>query len=290
MPPRKKLVNLTEGTKTTETNEFVENTEPVDTTKLDKDVDNEDFGYKKSKVNKFKSKKQEENVESLENLKLDEQEQDKLVKSEDIEDVIPTKYNSNKNRVYDKKTHIDEEKYSKLNTDKFAEYSNDDLASLLFVRFRKEGNPLARLALDIHKTILEPFRQNNYQTKNNYRTPQHNQRFQQQPDKKVYVQTEEQGENTFMNRNNGYTRNNNYNNNNYNNNNNNNYRHQEQRNENQEYSRHYSRVNRDKPNAHYTNYKMVTSERNNEQKEEEPQAPFIRKSRPMKFNNETNTN
>jgi hypothetical protein len=49
---------------------------------------------------------------------------------------------------------IDEEKYHKLNTDVFSTYSDDDLACVLFVRFRKSKNHLTKPVLEIHRDCV----------------------------------------------------------------------------------------------------------------------------------------
>lgn len=67
--------------------------------------------------------------------------------------------NKDKNYSFNKpKNFIDEVKYNKISSTELASFTNDDLACVLFTRFRKDGNPLARLALEIHRTIVEPFR------------------------------------------------------------------------------------------------------------------------------------
>ena len=79
------------------------------------------------------------------------------VEQSDVEqpDVVEPKIlqNLDKNRQY-----IDVDKYKKISSIELDKYSNDDLASVLFIRFRKDDNPLAKLALEIHRTIINPFR------------------------------------------------------------------------------------------------------------------------------------
>lgn len=48
---------------------------------------------------------------------------------------------------------IDEIKYNNINTEKFLEYSDDDLACILFTRFKNSSNSLLKEALIIHKTL-----------------------------------------------------------------------------------------------------------------------------------------
>ena len=58
-----------------------------------------------------------------------------------------------------------------------SQFSNDDLASVLFIRFKKDASPLARLALDIHRTIVDPSRNyisNRGQNKAPYNHTEHN--------------------------------------------------------------------------------------------------------------------
>lgn len=47
---------------------------------------------------------------------------------------------------------IDEDKYNKMNLE-LLKYSDDDLASVLFVRFKKSGNYLLKDALKIHRNL-----------------------------------------------------------------------------------------------------------------------------------------
>jgi hypothetical protein len=96
---------------------------------------------------------QVEQVESVEEVESVKSEKSEKSSSTDVEDSLPV----NKKETQ-KSTHIDEAKYEKLSSSVFSAYSNDDLACVLFMRFRKDGNPLARLALDIHRTIVDPFR------------------------------------------------------------------------------------------------------------------------------------
>jgi hypothetical protein len=65
---------------------------------------------------------------------------------------VPNSSNFDKQRF-----RIDEDQYLKLsNTEGISSLSNDDLACILFVRLRKDGNNLAKLALDIHRGIVDP--------------------------------------------------------------------------------------------------------------------------------------
>ena len=68
-----------------------------------------------------------------------------------------------------RRDYIDEVKYDKLSSTELSTFSNDDLASVLFVRFKKEGSILMRLALDIHRTILDPSRKLNQFNRNSVR-------------------------------------------------------------------------------------------------------------------------
>ena len=60
---------------------------------------------------------------------------------------------------------IDENKYNNLDKEKFSELSDDDLACILFTRFKNSSNPLIREALIIHRTLSE--QKNNGAQKNN---------------------------------------------------------------------------------------------------------------------------
>jgi len=65
------------------------------------------------------------------------------------------------------KNRIDIEKYEELDKNELEKYSNLDLLSILFVRFRKGGNPLLRQVLEIYKTTLDPLRKPSYRKNNN---------------------------------------------------------------------------------------------------------------------------
>ena len=65
-----------------------------------------------------------------------------------------TNTNTNTNTKY-----IDEEKYNKINLE-LDKYSDDDLASVLFVRFKNSSNFLLKQALIIHRTLIDPINYN----------------------------------------------------------------------------------------------------------------------------------
>ena len=54
---------------------------------------------------------------------------------------------------------IDEEKYNKINQEKFVEFTDDDLACILFVRLKNSNNILKKEVLIIHRSLVNP---NNY--------------------------------------------------------------------------------------------------------------------------------
>ena len=75
---------------------------------------------------------------------------------------------------------IDEERFKMINS-KYKELSDDDLASLLFIRFKNTGNPLAKHALVIHRTLNNPinydkFIKNLKNEDGNYENNNHNNR------------------------------------------------------------------------------------------------------------------
>ena len=51
---------------------------------------------------------------------------------------------------------IDEDKYKKIDTEKLGEFKDDDLACILFTRFKQAGNFLMKEALVIHRTLENP--------------------------------------------------------------------------------------------------------------------------------------
>ena len=52
--------------------------------------------------------------------------------------------------------YIDENKYKQMDLDKLKEFSNDDLACVLFTRFKESGNFLMKEALIIHRALENP--------------------------------------------------------------------------------------------------------------------------------------
>jgi len=72
--------------------------------------------------------------------------------------------NLNKIQHNNKKKFIDEEKYNKIDLEELSKYTDDDLACVLFTRFKKSNNFLLKEALIIHRTINDP---TNYYNKNN---------------------------------------------------------------------------------------------------------------------------
>lgn len=67
---------------------------------------------------------------------------------------------------------IDEQKYKKLDEEKLKEFTDDDLACVLFTRFKESGNFLLKEALVIHRALQDP---------TNY-----NRQIETKPDKKDY--------------------------------------------------------------------------------------------------------
>ena len=51
------------------------------------------------------------------------------------------------------------EKYNKINSE-LSKYSDDDLASVLFVRFKNSENFLLKEALIIHRSLIDPMNYN----------------------------------------------------------------------------------------------------------------------------------
>ena len=101
--------------------------------------------------------------------------------------------------------YIDIEKYKKVDTEFFSNFSDDDLACILFTRFKISNNYLIKEALTIHRTLMKPenfsIRRNNTNNTNNTNYNNRN----------------------YNNTNNNNTNYNNRNNTNYNNRNNTNY-------------------------------------------------------------------
>lgn len=62
---------------------------------------------------------------------------------------------------------IDLDKYDKIDKEYISKYSNIDLLSILFLRFKNNGNPLMRPILDIYKTTVDPLRPLNMYKQNN---------------------------------------------------------------------------------------------------------------------------
>jgi hypothetical protein len=67
---------------------------------------------------------------------------------------------------------IDEDKYKKIDTEKLVDFTDDDLACILFTRFKEAGNFLMKEALIIHRTLENPSNYNkpsNSDEKKNYK-------------------------------------------------------------------------------------------------------------------------
>jgi len=142
------------------------NTNTIKSKKI-KDIKNvlEVSNLQQEQYKEFKFQKQQEEV-------LDKQIQ--FTEQPDVEQAFITEPKILQN-AYKNPKYIDVNKYEKISSIELDKYSNDDLASVLFIRFRKDDNPLAKLALEIHRTIINVKNKDfSKQTTQNLQTEQRN--------------------------------------------------------------------------------------------------------------------
>jgi len=140
----------------------VENCDYLDYVKLTKLINYQFTNYLNKKE---KLKLKDQHINSTKIIKSTISASASISQSSSISKSTPVEYKQTK--------FIDEIKYKQLDNDKLTEFSNDDLACVLFTRFKSSGNFLMKEALIIHRALEDPINYNKSandgEKKNNYK-------------------------------------------------------------------------------------------------------------------------
>lgn len=135
--------------------------EKVTKTRRTKKIDVETNADVKTNADEFRN---ESNEVNLKNISFDKNDISKNLDEHIEENFLDKPQNLKTNSKF----YIHEDHYLNLDKTKFSEYSNTDLTSLLFLRLLKNGNPLAKFVISIHRALVDPVN-SNLQNLENYR-------------------------------------------------------------------------------------------------------------------------
>lgn len=129
---------------------------------------------KLAKKEQEKQEKQNKTLKSIVNKKPYQMEQiEQMVQVEQIEQVEQVEQIE---QIEQNSKFVDETKYKKLDNEKLKEFTDDDLACVLFTRFKESGNFLLKEALIIHRALNDPENYNKTYEKTSKKTFGHNQK------------------------------------------------------------------------------------------------------------------